>query len=103
MLEGPRRSLQLPAKLYDYLAAKRPILAVGAHDELAGILTRTGAGVSTRCDEGPEEVARHLEALYRNRHRALVVDEKAVDEFRADAQAMRFRDLLEDVVRGVSV
>jgi hypothetical protein len=32
----------------------------------------------------------------------LVVDEKAVDEFRADAQAMRFRDLLEEVVRGAS-
>jgi hypothetical protein len=99
LVEGEDRSLQLPAKLYDYLAAERPILAVGAHAELADILERTRAGVSTGCGEGPDAVTQRLRDLYRDRRRPFVTDEKAVDEFRADAQAMRFRQLLEEVVQ----
>jgi hypothetical protein len=98
LIEGEERSLQLPAKLYDYLAAERPILAVGAHAELADILERTGAGVSTGCGDGPDAVARRLRDLYLGRRDSFVTDDKAMDEFRADAQAMRFRQLLEEIV-----
>ncbi len=100
LLEGPERSLQLPAKLYDYLAAARPVLAVGAHAELAGILAKTGVGVCTRCDEGAEAVAQRLRELYLERDAHREFDAGAVAEFTAAAQARRFRDLLDDVTTG---
>jgi hypothetical protein len=97
LLEGPDRSLQLPAKLYDYFAAGRPILAVGANDELRGILEETAAGFSTRTDEGPEAVAAQLAELYRARGSRL---EPAADlsAFGARAQAARYREELEAAV-----
>ena len=36
--------LQLPAKLYDYLASGRPILGIADSEELSEILRTTGAG-----------------------------------------------------------
>jgi hypothetical protein len=99
LLEGPERSLQLPAKLYDYFAAERPILAIGAHAELADILTRTGSGVSTAPGEGADAITAQLRTLYGRRHQPPAFDEKAIDEFRADTQATRFAQLLDDVVR----
>ncbi len=44
--------LQIPAKLYDYLAADRPVLALAHSPEMAGILDETGMG---RCVE-PDDV-----------------------------------------------
>lgn len=98
LLEGPERSLQLPAKLYDYFAAGRPILAVGANDELRGILESTGAGCSTSVAAGPEAVAAQLAELYRARTstREAVADVSAFD---ARAQAARYREELEAAVR----
>lgn len=40
----PRRENIIPAKLWDYLAARRPILSVAPNPEIEAILDQTGAG-----------------------------------------------------------
>ena len=44
LIDSPGRKVGVPAKLYEYLGAGRPILAVGEDDgDLAGILRESGA------------------------------------------------------------
>jgi glycosyltransferase involved in cell wall biosynthesis len=89
---GPQDELQLPLKLYDYLAVGVPILALSDHDELNLILEETGAGVAVPFGDVPGTV----EAL-----RGLSEAEPGqtnVAAFGADVQAARFAELLERVV-----
>jgi glycosyltransferase involved in cell wall biosynthesis len=51
-------------KLYEYLAADRPILVVGARSVAAEIVTSAGAGVAARADD-PAAIARALAELVR--------------------------------------
>ncbi|HKK15676.1 MAG TPA: glycosyltransferase [Gammaproteobacteria bacterium] len=45
LVEGPNRKLQLPVKLYDYLACGKPILALSDNPELNMILHTTSSGL----------------------------------------------------------
>ncbi len=61
LLDAPGRRIGVPAKLYEYLGAGRPILAIGsAHGDLATILR--DSGVPHRLAP-PGDVARQREAL----------------------------------------
>lgn len=46
-----RRKEIIPAKLWDYLAAKRPILSIAPNNEIGEILNKTGAGVQFSQDD----------------------------------------------------
>ena len=60
LLQSEQTELQIPAKLYDYLCARRPILALTANPEIEEILVQTGAGLSV-----PAREAEIVEALSR--------------------------------------
>ncbi|MCA9541833.1 MAG: glycosyltransferase, partial [Myxococcales bacterium] len=60
----PECHLQIPGKLYDYLAAGRPIIAVSANEEANAIVRATGAGFAPH-PEAPAAVAEALGQLYR--------------------------------------
>jgi glycosyltransferase involved in cell wall biosynthesis len=45
LLNEPRLSRYLPGKLYEYIAARRPVLVFGEGGEVAGLIRRLGAGV----------------------------------------------------------
>lgn len=45
LLQPPDTRLQIPGKLYEYLASDRPILALSANPEIDAILARTGRGI----------------------------------------------------------
>jgi hypothetical protein len=50
-------------KVFDYLAAKRPILSVGSSDDVIGeLLRRTGTGLIATT---PEEIVQHIESAFR--------------------------------------
>jgi glycosyltransferase involved in cell wall biosynthesis len=93
-------ALTIPAKLYDYFAARRPILAVTDQPEPARLISDAGAGLAARPDD-PEAIAIALERL---RARVAAADrgevsEQAVAPFRAEAQAERFAAVLDEVTR----
>lgn len=44
LVQSEETDLQIPAKLYDYLCARRPIVALAQNPEVGEILTETGAG-----------------------------------------------------------
>ncbi|MGK0361966.1 MAG: glycosyltransferase involved in cell wall biosynthesis [Bradymonadia bacterium] len=85
MVINPASHLQIPGKLYDYLAAGRPILAVSANAEADGILRDTRAGLSAP-HGNPGAIAA---ALTRLRHASFSPDADAVESYSARTQAQR--------------
>lgn len=85
MVINPASHLQIPGKLYDYLAAGRPILAVSANAEADGILRDTRAGLSAP-HGNPGAIAT---ALTRLRHASFSPDADAVESYSARTQAQR--------------
>ena len=90
----------IPAKLYDYFAARRPILAITDQAEPARLVTGAGAGLAAPPDD-PDRIAAALTEL---RGRVLgpgrgAVAEAAVAPFTASVQAERFAAVLDEVAR----
>ena len=94
-----RGPLFLPGKLYDYLLAGAPILALGDNPELAGILADTGAGTlvgETDVDAIAAALARTLEG-----RPELAPRPAAIAEFSAPRATTRLAALFDDVRREV--
>jgi glycosyltransferase involved in cell wall biosynthesis len=85
MVIQPASHLQIPGKLYDYLAAGRPILAVSANPEADAILAETRAGLSARHGDAGAVAAQ----LARLRDEPYLPDAAAVASHSARAQAAR--------------
>ena len=89
-------ALTVPAKLYDYLAARRPILAITDQPEPGRMVEQTGAGVVVP-PSNPEEIAA---GLVRLRARCQAPDRgdipaAAVTRFDAEEQARLFAAVLD--------
>jgi glycosyltransferase involved in cell wall biosynthesis len=67
LLLAQQQPAQVPNKLYEYMAARRPILAFAeAESETADVLASVGAGHYVVADERPETVERVLERALRD-------------------------------------
>lgn len=95
----PRCRLQIPGKLYDYLAAGRPILAISANPEVNELLERTGAGIHVPWGD-PDGIANGFSRLYRERagRRTGEASSEALRPFTAREQSQRFATILDEVV-----
>jgi glycosyltransferase involved in cell wall biosynthesis len=60
--EGARRRSVATGKLFEYLAAARPVLVLGEETEAARIIAETGAGFATSAED-PDEIAKALRRL----------------------------------------
>jgi len=90
--------LQIPAKLYDYLALQRPILAINAGPDIQNILKQTALGIFTSWDEGAIEIASRLSILYETRHQNPVVNQEALIQYTAQVQCRKYAAVLDQVV-----
>ncbi|MEM4522379.1 MAG: glycosyltransferase [Nitrososphaeria archaeon] len=69
LLNDPREKGVLTGKIFEYLGAGRPILAIGPEDcEAAHIIRGSSAGLIS---SNPEEIASYLEYFYENRESLL--------------------------------
>lgn len=88
----------IPSKLYDYLAARRPILSLSAEPESNRIVTETSSG-QVADPSSPEAVAAAIAALYRQTRGAdwRALPAAAVRAYSAESQAERFAVVLGQV------
>ena len=67
--KDPEYAKVLPGKLFEYLAAGRPILGIGQKDgAMASILEETGAGITCDWDDvrGPKEYISRIWRIWRS-------------------------------------
>jgi len=98
LIVPPSCEIQIPGKFYDYLAARRPILALSANDEVDRIIAETGSGLSAGyADE--EGAAARLAELYQRHRRgeSFDLDPAAVEAYSAREQARALAAILDDV------
>jgi glycosyltransferase involved in cell wall biosynthesis len=62
LLQPETTDLQIPAKLFDYLCAKRPILALANNPEISKILQETNTGIAVS-NSSEDEIGSALEKL----------------------------------------
>lgn len=88
---------QMPAKFYDYLFARRPVLAVSDYDELNELIeqTRSGHWVNTSDTGGAAEL---FEKYFKLGKSDLLDNKSLIEPFGVPAQALRFRETLNDVI-----
>ncbi len=94
-------ALTVPAKLYDYLAAARPILAVTDQPEPARLVAEAGLGEVARPDQ-PEEVAQALLRLWQRTQSPGrgALDPAGLERFSAREQARVMAQILDGAVSG---
>ncbi len=96
LVAGPERTLQIPGKLYDYLAARRPILAISANEELNRILADSRSGTSARYDDGASGAVRLGELYGRfQRGESFDLDSAAIAPYAAREQARALASILD--------
>jgi len=88
------RPLQIPAKLYDYLAVGRPILALSESAEVNRIVCGTPHGVSV----APHDVAGVAQAMATLRNTPVSEPPVADPRYSAETQAQLMRDVYEEAL-----
>jgi hypothetical protein len=82
----------VPGKLYDYLASRRPIVAISDNAEVSGILRETGAGLAVPHGDSAG-TAQALDDVFSGRF-IVEPDETALRRYSAETQAARFAEVL---------
>jgi hypothetical protein len=90
----------IPAKLYDYFLARRPILVIGPRDCEAGrIVTRCNRGLAV-ADDSPAEIAAAIERLLAGQGRdgAIDLSLEGIQEFEASHAVKKMSEFLKRVL-----
>ena len=90
--------LMIPSKFYDYLFARKPILAVSDNRELNKLIdeTKSGSWVST---DKIEKIAEAFEFFYATGKTDLLKNEALIKPFGLENQAGKFRQVLKNVLQ----
>jgi len=86
---------QIPAKFYEYLGARNPILCLGPEkSEVAELIN--GVGVGCVSENNEDKIFEYLEYLYEEdlNNEPLTIDNKAIYNFSADRMARRMKQLI---------
>ena len=105
VFQGYTSNPAVPAKLYEYLRAKRPIFALAdSEGDTAATLRSVGAGTIVPLDSS-REIADGLTQFLDSIHKgtALVADDHIVHTFARESRAKDLAALLDDVVREESL
>ncbi len=92
----PECVLQIPGKLYDYLASETPIFAVSSNEEANEIIREAGAGISI-AGQDPDSVAQAIEDAYKNRGSERYSNPKS-DKYTASSAAKAMTDVFNAIL-----
>jgi len=89
--DAPNARGILPGKMYEYMALKRPVLAIGPADsDFAGILNETNAGVSIDFDDSAAMKTALENYFNRYSEGKLQIDSTAIEKFSRKNLAKKF-------------
>ncbi|TXF90941.1 glycosyltransferase family 4 protein [Neolewinella aurantiaca] len=91
---------RIPGKLFEYLAARRPILNFGGTDsDVAGILNETKSGSTFGYDASPQEIARVLKEAYSDYKsgKAVQMDAEVIKAYSHPVLVKKLGELLDEM------
>jgi hypothetical protein len=97
---SPQRKDIIPAKLWDYLAAERPILSIAPNEEIEEILQKTKTGVQYKPDN-VQAVSKLLEDCLEAKRKGNAMpiscshDRRQVDQYNARAATQKLSQILD--------
>jgi glycosyltransferase involved in cell wall biosynthesis len=91
---NPARSFQIPQKTYEYLGARRPILAIAPPSECADMVRAMGAGLIASPSR-PEEITQAIISLYRSRDEPFPCQEEELRQLEYPVLVGRVAQLLD--------
>ena len=89
--------LMIPSKFYDYLYARKPVMAVSDNMELNQMIDETKSG-NWAPTQDTDKVASLFEAFYKQGKTDLLQTNSLIQPFGFEAQAEKFRSALNEVV-----
>jgi glycosyltransferase involved in cell wall biosynthesis len=98
-LMGPAHGLQISGKVFDYLAANRPILSVTPNEEMGAILTETRTGERVDLDAAAIAAALARALAAKRAGRPFEPDRTALRRFEAEPAAAALGAVLDEVTR----
>lgn len=96
-LTGPRHHLRIAGKLYDYMAARRPVLSVSTNPEVADIHAETGLGVCVGHDARAISAALSDFLRQKRRGETFAPDDAAIARFGAAPAADKLARIFDEV------
>lgn len=96
LLASPDRTSVATGKLFEYMQAARPVLAMAAGTFAAGIITETGIGWTVPSSDS-QALSRTLTAIMRKELAPPKIDERAIARYDQQRQCQAFLALLEEV------
>lgn len=98
--DTPNISGIVPGKLYEYLAAKRPVFAIGKTDgDTARIIHETNSGVIIGFKDKELMKKEILKYYQQYKEGKLNVDSKNIDQFSRKGSAEKFAHLLNEIIK----
>jgi glycosyltransferase involved in cell wall biosynthesis len=97
---NPGRTAIIPAKLWDYLAAERPILSIAPNPEIEQILKQTGSGVQYS-SQNPKEVAELLKRCVTGKENGqdlpipFALDKSKIGQYSAKSATAKLANILD--------
>lgn len=99
---SPGRGQIIPAKLWDYLPARAPILSICENEEIAEVLTRTRRGQQLSLSSAGRFLGQSIEAWARDRKDPPEPDWDQVERFSAPAQTARWARLFDALLEATA-
>ncbi|SNS59019.1 Glycosyltransferase Family 4 [Ekhidna lutea] len=92
------RRWMIPAKFYDYLFARKPIIAISNNKELNRLINETKSGRSVETKK-PDEILALFEAYFKKGKSDLIENQTYIEPYGLDKQAIKFRETLNEVMK----
>jgi glycosyltransferase involved in cell wall biosynthesis len=102
LMDTPNRQIGVPAKLYEYLGAGKPVLATGeSHGDLAAILSQSGVPFRIARPNDPVGIRGAIVALVRGVAQGTLppVDDAARRKFTREALAGQLAELFNRLIK----
>jgi len=97
VMVSPDYKWMIPAKLYDYLAAQKPIIAISDNDEVNGIIKETQSGITVSF-ERTEAISKAFSTYYSAGKRSPLDNEELISRYGHGYQSSRFLEVLNEAV-----
>ncbi|MEP1094368.1 MAG: glycosyltransferase [Cyclobacteriaceae bacterium] len=97
VMVSPDYKWMIPAKLYDYIAAQKPIIAISDNEEVNEIIDETQSGTAVSFEK-TDEIAEAFSSYFSAGKSKTLANDKLINQYGYEHQSSRFLEVLNQAV-----